>query len=170
METEDRHGREGDDGEREKPKRDPTEWTGRTPEAPLRVDFDDPMRPTIYSAPRRFDIATVLTVMAAYALLFTAMRLLGWEPATLGVVGGFVTAVGIGQALLFGGNAPRIASVVVGAAYWAFAVTVASGGNVCLGFSSLFWGGVSGYVAGTLVGGVFLVADAVRRGTFDDIS
>lgn len=125
-------------------------------------------RPTLYSVPRRFDLATLLTVTLAYALLFAALRVLRFEPLVFGLVAGFFTAVAIGQALLFKGDSPRKASVLVGAVYWTGLQTLVGMAGVwspCLAASFILWGGASGYVAGTLVAGVFLVADAVRRAT-----
>ena len=70
--------------------------------------------PRLYSVPRRYDLATLFTVTLAYALLFGAMQRSGMPPNVAFDVAGFITLVGIGQALLFKGNAPRLASVVTG--------------------------------------------------------
>jgi hypothetical protein len=129
----------------------------------------------IYSAPRRFDLATILIVTFAYSLLFGVSNLaLNYAdfPQALGLVaGGFVTLVGVGQALLFGGQNARVASLLTGAVL-----------TVLLNLAAVIWpprgfagialvfmlpfsavlGAAFGYMAGALVGGVFLVADKLR--------
>jgi hypothetical protein len=126
----------------------------------------------IYSAPRRFDLATIFAVTFAYSLLFAVMSSLGSHPVMSLIVGGFVTLVGIGQALLYGGNNARVASVLTGAVInvpLTMALTIWGTRSASLlgvllmapvGFAL---GGACGYLAGTLVGGVFLVADKLRQ-------
>jgi len=126
----------------------------------------------IYSAPRRFDLATIFVVTSAYSLLFAVMSALNFPPVSSLVVGGFITAVGIGQAVLFGGRIPRAASVVTGAVI-CIPITIAVTMSTSRGFRgselllsipfSFTFGAMFGYVAGVLVGGVFLVADKVRQ-------
>ena len=131
-------------------------------------------RPTVYSAPRRFDLATIFVVTSAYALLFGGMALLRIPAIASLLVAGFITIVGIGQALLFQGLRPRTASIVVGIAAYAIAtigVFVFTGGmrmypgEIIMSFIiyGLMGGTVFGYLAGALVGSVFLVADIARR-------
>ena len=139
-------------------------------------NYPDPLgaKPAVklYSAPRRFDLFTILIVTTAYAILFSAMNGLRFHPIMSVYVAAFITIVGIGQAVLFGGRQPRFASAVSGAmAYFI--------GYLCfifleprwqIGFStvtaifaSATFGSVLGYIAGVLVGGVFLVADVLRQ-------
>jgi hypothetical protein len=132
-------------------------------------------RPKIYSAPRRFDLAMIFVVTAVYAVLFAGMSALQFPPVASLAVAGFVTFVGIGQALLFRGRRPRTASMVVGAFLFTSATLVlwiATGpGLRFYGVSRILWSGAAcviggaiwGYLAGVLVGGVFLLADVVRR-------
>lgn len=138
-----------------------------------------PRPPTkVYSVPRRYDLATLMAVMFAYSLLFGAMRWSQASPATIGSVGLFVTLVGLAQALLFRGKSPRLASIVAGplaflvcgiaslltspyprtheVIYWTNAVLVLAVGGLCPGT-------IFGYLAGTLVAGVFLLADLFRK-------
>jgi hypothetical protein len=127
--------------------------------------------PQVFAAPRRYDLATMFTVSIAYALLFAGLRSLGADPPLVGLIGGFFTFVGIAQAILFGGNSPRKASCIAGAVYLAGfvvaeSVAFAAGvslfrllGLLCYGI----WGLVLGYVGGAIVGGVFLIADFLRR-------
>lgn len=134
-------------------------------------------RPKVYSAPRRFDLSTVLVITTGYALLFGALGAIFDESEyAAGVallVGVFVTLVGVGQALLYGGRKPRTASIVVGAvvtAPYVIGTTMffARRGMPAafLPFSliySVVSGAIYGYLAGVLVGGVFMVADLIRR-------
>jgi len=126
----------------------------------------------IYSAPRRFDLATILIVTFAYSLLFGAMKALSFPPTASVAIAGFISIVGVGQALLFGGKQPRTASLVVGAFVYAVCMAAAwlisgpriySAGLILLTASYTIVGGaILGYLAGTLVGSVFLIADKLR--------
>jgi hypothetical protein len=70
----------------------------------------------IYSAPRRFDLATIFVVATAYCLFFAALSPLPLPGVASLVVAGFITLVGVGQAVLYRGLQPRKASIVVGIA------------------------------------------------------
>jgi hypothetical protein len=134
-------------------------------------------RPKVYSAPRRFDLTTILVVTAGYAVLFGALKMifssLGETSGVAITIGGFVTAVGIGQAMLFGGRRPRTASIMVGAALCSIIMVGFSLWSTPRGMSGpmlpfiVVYGAIAGiiygYLAGVLVGGVFLVADLFRR-------
>lgn len=156
--------------------------TGRTADVPWeivrRILSNRPARtPTfvgtkIYSAPRRFDLATIFAVTAAYSLLLGGMSALRFPPILSAYVAAFITLVGVGQAVLFGGKKPRLASYLTGmAAYFLLGVISFSIDRPrfdigeMIAFVMLFavvFGGLLGYCAGVLVGGVFLVADVVR--------
>ena len=127
----------------------------------------------LHSVPRRFDLATILVVTIAYALLFAGLRSLRFPPFAFVVVVGFISCVGIGQALLLGGKKPRISSVLVG-------IVCFVGTSVFYAMSSgwaqfdvrfvalgVLWpaisGAISGYVAGVAVGSVFLISSVVRK-------
>lgn len=148
--------------------------TGALPKDP----FAPRPPPRLYSVPRRYDLATLMAVTLAYALLFAAMRLWDASPAAVGVVSLFVTVVGLAQAVLFRGRHPRAASLIGGAVAWflcgllnvlmwrrtadtpaEYWITAAIG----LAISSVCPAMVLGYLAGTLVAGVFLVADLIRK-------
>jgi hypothetical protein len=123
----------------------------------------------VYSVPRRYDIATLLAVTLAYALLFGMTRLFQWQPVDSLVVAGFLTAVGVGQAVLFHGKSPRAASAIVGAFLHAapvLAMAVIQPGSpfdlILIFTICLVQGAIFGYVAGVLVAGVFLVAHGFR--------
>lgn len=125
----------------------------------------------LYSVPRRFDLATIMVVTIAYALLFVVMRLAQLSPIVFVLIAGTITSVGIGQALLFGGKNPRLSSVLAGIAcifgYGVFAnIAVGSlrpGSLVILLIWSLIAGTSLGYVAGVAVGSVFLMTDMMRK-------
>jgi hypothetical protein len=127
-----------------------------------------------YSAPRRFDLATVFVVTTAYALLLGGLKAAGAWTAISVVIAGAVTCIGISQALLFSGRRPRLASILTG--------TVIAACLIYVGWLYLprhippyyllativvlmLFGVLSGYLAGGVVGGVFLVADVLRGGT-----
>ena len=134
-------------------------------------------RRRLYSAPRRFDLATVFVVTTAYALLLGGMSALDAHPAFSAIVAGYVTLVGIGQALLFGGKRPRLASMVMGVGINMLGMLVSVGffsiSRLAVSQIAFFaaiqlvvalvQGTLLGYFAGVLVGGVFLVADVLRR-------
>ncbi len=122
----------------------------------------------LYAAPRRFDLATTMVVTIAYALLFGALRSMRSEPIVFVVVAGFITSVGIAQALLFGGKKPRMSSVLVGLVcsvgfdmtFGSFRLVRGLGGLLT---SSAICGAVLGYVAGVAVGSVFLMSDVMGK-------
>lgn len=134
-------------------------------------------RPKVYSAPRRFDLTTILVVTAGYAVLFGSLKMLfnalGETAGVAIVVGGFVTAVGIGQAMLFRGRKPRTASIMVGAVLcsiimvgmmlWSNPRRLPGSMLPFILVYGAIGGIIYGYLAGVLVGGVFLVADLFRR-------
>jgi putative addiction module component (TIGR02574 family) len=126
----------------------------------------------IYSAPRRFDLFTVMIVTAAYAVLLSGMSALRFPPVVSCYVAAFITLVGMGQAVLFRGSMPRLASVQTGIVAY-FLCTISYGFMeprfdlfefmpLAIVFAVIF-GGILGYLAGVLVGGVFLVADVLRQ-------
>jgi hypothetical protein len=133
-------------------------------------------RPRLYSAPRRFDLATILVVTAAYSILLGGFSALNAFPVLTIAVATFITLVGFGQALLFGGLKPRLASTVVGVfivdlpliAFYFFGPSPRIVFNIW--WFRIFYavvgagvGAILGYLVGTLIGGVFLVADVIRR-------
>jgi hypothetical protein len=131
-------------------------------------------RPKVYSAPRRFDLATIFIVTIVYSLLFAGMSLLQFPPFVSLAVAGFITFVGIGQALLFGGKRPRTASLIVGTFIYTLTGLVIwiSYGSRMYATSAFLFGGtfaiiggaVLGYLAGACVGAVFMLAEFLRCG------
>jgi erythromycin esterase len=121
-------------------------------------------------------MATILVAMVGYSILFGGLRLIlqiipdlsSWAIGTFGL---FFAVVAIGQAVAIRWNNPRAASVIAGTVYWVFvaAVMAVTEGfrNPCEIFAMMalaaFFGPFFGYLAGTLVGGVFLISHYLRE-------
>jgi putative addiction module component (TIGR02574 family) len=131
-------------------------------------------KPTkVYSVPRRFDLATIFVVTFAYSILFGLMKAISFPPTASAVVAGFIFIVAIAQALLFGGKQPRAASIISGALIYTlimagswivFRPPFYSAWQLLISASFTIAGGAMlGYLAGVVVGGVFLVADKLRN-------
>jgi hypothetical protein len=126
----------------------------------------------IYSVPRRFDLATIFVVTLAFSLLFGAMKAISFPPIASAMVAGFISLVGAAQALLYGGIQPRKASIIAGAGIYSLAIAAAwivSGprmyattGLLISASFTIAGGAMLGYLAGVIIGGVFLVADKLR--------
>ncbi|GIW97165.1 MAG: hypothetical protein KatS3mg111_0498 [Pirellulaceae bacterium] len=146
----------------------------------------DPLRQWLhakaYGAPRVFDLFTGLAVTLAWAVLFALLRLLQplfdeALPTVALVISWYLLAIALCQAIFFGGKKPRLASLVGGPLVWL--VT-----SVAMMSVSSLWGApmtidrlirmviasfcfaplgmFTGYLAGGLVAGVFLLADKLR--------
>ena len=124
----------------------------------------------IYSVPRKIDLASLFVFTTGYGLLFAAMKLLRQDAIAFLLVAGFFTTVGIAQAALFGGKSPRIASLMTGGGYFLLLMVVFGlyqGAAIeelmnCGAICFFVFGSVGGYVAGTAIAGIFLVADKLR--------
>jgi hypothetical protein len=127
----------------------------------------------VYHATRRFDLATIFVAMAVYSVLLAGMSLVPeFGSATKIYFGLFIVVIGVGQALLEPYTDPRRASVIVGAGfhtvcsiiYWiAFNDRWLPGSVLVVVVLNGFIGGaIMGYLAGALVGGVYLLADMLR--------
>jgi hypothetical protein len=131
----------------------------------------------VYGAPRVFDLFTLLAITLFFALLFA---LLGYiAPAfeasadlVTVVISVYVTFVALGQATLFKSQNPRLASIVagpiafflVGLVLWLYSGNTSRSDQVIfLVFASLLVGGFTGYLAGGIAAGVFLLADNFRK-------
>lgn len=121
----------------------------------------------IYSAPRRFDIATTFAVSTAFAMLFTILGYCEFSVEAKLAWCVYFFGVGFAQAAMFGGRAPRTASVIAGSVLLTlllFGFVIGHGSIVlCALFGALILGMPGGYLAGTIIGGVFLVADKLRN-------
>jgi hypothetical protein len=139
--------------------------------------FDPAHTSGLYSAPRRFDLATIFVVTAAYSILFGAMSAFDYYfgPLAKVAVGILVTVVAVAQAFYKDVANPRGVSVVTGAITQTTMMILIEifaphlfpePGLIVFILYGLIGGAVSGYLAGVLVGGVFLVADALRKRYF----
>lgn len=129
--------------------------------------------PKVYSAPRRFDLATMFVAMILYSLLFGGLTAIGVDGIAILVLAGWILGIAVSQAALFHGAQPRVASAIAGGFMMLVLVFL---GNALFGsltfwvaiiglFISVFFGTALGYMSGTLVGGLFLFADLVRKGS-----
>lgn len=121
--------------------------------------------------PRRFGMGTLLLITAMYAVLFAVLRALGLPPSAFLFVALFFTAVGLGQMLLFKGEHPRRASIVVGMAfhlangllrfgYEAVRFGTHALPDPCSAFVTVIvGGGIAGYLCGLLIAAIFLLID-----------
>jgi hypothetical protein len=140
----------------------------------LRPVFDPRYVSGIYSVPRRFDLATIFVVTAAYSLLLGGLSALDATPIVKTVVAGFVTMIAVAQAALVKLVHPRGTSIVVGAVInliFTWLIWLEIGRRIPIPFvvvalTGVLIGGFLGYLTGTVVGGVFLIADLLR-GRFD---
>lgn len=130
---------------------------------------------------RRFGVRTMLLATLLYALLLALMSSLNAPPIVSGAVAVWVTLVGIGQAVLFGGKKPRLASAATGAAlaatgallgtmFFVFSqapdlldmLEAAFSGGVAVVFSTVFGAGF-GYLAGCLLAAIFMVSEETPK-------
>lgn len=133
--------------------------------------FDPHQTSDLYSAPRRFDLATIFVVTAAFSLLLGGLTALDAHPAVMVVVASLLAIVAATQALFRGVANPRGISIVTGAVAYTFMSWIIwlsmrrvfpNSFFVVTVLNGILGGAFLGYLAGTLVGGVFLVADKVR--------
>lgn len=133
--------------------------------------FDRSKISGLYTAPRRFDLATIFVVTAAYSLMFGGLTALSMPAAVKVIIGGLITVVAAAQALFLRVANPRGVSIVSGALAQSIMLGMLRFIEphafpepyfIVIVIYGLFGGAISGYLAGVLVGGVFLVADALR--------
>jgi hypothetical protein len=128
-------------------------------------------RPDVFSVPRRFDLATLLVAMAAFAALFGTLLMMNAPPDMLAFLGGLFALVAAAQWLAAKWNCPRTASAIAGILfYWAAYIAEALSHSrnwindvVIQMIPAALVGSVGGYVAGALVGGIFLASHYLRE-------
>jgi hypothetical protein len=119
--------------------------------------------------PRRFGVNVLLVLMTGFAVLFALLRALNAPPPAFATIGVFFLGVTVSQVVLFQGKRPRMASMLVGAVLLPLVMISAqlldrSGRSPAwewldmLVISTVF-GAIWGYLAGTLVAGVFLLLE-----------
>jgi hypothetical protein len=125
----------------------------------------------LFSAPRNFDLLTILVITTAYAAMFALLRAISFPGIAVLIVAAFFTSVALGQAILFGAKHPRWASTLVGSLFFVLLLI----GNFLIDrqspppdallpmiLSTLIFGAFSGYIGGVFVGFVFMVAHGIR--------
>lgn len=138
--------------------------------------FDPSHTSDLYTAPRRFDLATIFVATAAYSLVLGGLTALGWPPVVKVIVSLLAAAIAVAQALFKTRANPRGVSIVTGVAVCTLFTWIgfAAGAHrelpislpAATVFLGLMGGSIAGYLIGTCVGGVFLVAD-MARGKFE---
>jgi hypothetical protein len=124
--------------------------------------------------PRRFGVGILLVITTMFAVLFAIMQTLRFPPFVFAVVAVFFGAVGLGQMLLFKGQRPRRASVIVGACFYpclvlgtiVFEILFSNSlysPDLCFLLSSIPFGALFGYLAGGLIAGVFLLINTLEN-------
>ncbi len=132
--------------------------------------FDRSHASGLYSAPRRFDLATIFVVTAAYSLLLGGLSAFGTPPVLMVVIAGLMAIIAAAQAMFLQAFNPRGVSIVTGAIalpvmlwiIWLTPHNALPRSFLATLFFGIPLGAVAGYLLGTLVGGVFLVADLLR--------
>jgi len=137
--------------------------------------------------PRRFGVGVLLLFVLLYSLLFSFLSVLGAPAVVFACVALYVTSIGLGQMLLFGGERPREASIWVGTPVLMLIYIVGSAAALLsdvsqtgrallpedlLGLAcSLVMGPILAvpisYVTGAAIAGVFLLLDRVRTGVWN---
>ncbi|MEM8734464.1 MAG: hypothetical protein AAGG44_09600 [Planctomycetota bacterium] len=156
----------------------------------LQMDWiEDWLGSKSYGAPRVFDLFTLMAMMIGFALLFGGMKLIepllfNAMPTVLWVVTAYCMLTGLAQMFLWGGERPRLASLVAGPILWIGIglivvivyqqrISQVGSSQILRQLQSFLPGGffvicssvvgiLSGYVAGGAVAGVFLIADWIR--------
>ncbi|HUP78672.1 MAG TPA: hypothetical protein VM260_08970 [Pirellula sp.] len=123
----------------------------------------------VYSVGRKLDLASLLVFTAGYALLFALMSAYRLDALYFPMVAGFFTSIGLSQAWLFGGKAPRTASCLAGTLYSVFIALIflaefsPSFDKIVLIIVFVSILGLSiGYYSGVCIAGVLLVIDNLR--------
>jgi hypothetical protein len=157
------------------------------PQPPRRDRVGLPSEHQIASVPRRYGAGTLLVITSAFAVLLTLCQALDFAPPWIIGVSVFFTGVGLAQ-MIAGPRRARRASLLAGVAFFPLMVitivlyysgfrrpdgetAVLVAGLLCV----IMWGAPLGYVAGVLIGGIFLLmryADAalarVKHTTADE--
>jgi hypothetical protein len=127
----------------------------------------------VFGVPRRFGVGTILVITTAFGLLLSLLQALGAPVGVVVFVVAFVSLIGVGQMLLFDGTQPRRASLLAGLIGLPLLLGLTIGffvphrgrNNeiVCPICAAIIFGPPSGYLAGGIVAGVFLIMDAIEK-------
>lgn len=132
--------------------------------------------------PRRFPVGAVLVLVTLFAVAMSLLQSTGYgRPEVLVFIGCDVILVGLGQAVLFEGTHPRLASVWAGVLAWVpLSLAIAayefwSGNPYAEDISAgLFIGAFLlaaplGYLIGGVIAGAFLVLERIRTGRWNEV-
>ena len=149
------------------------------PSEPVSVEED---YSELYSVPRRFDLASMLVITAGYAMLFSCMKVLDFSVWAFIYFACMIAFVGIAQSIFHEQYNPRTISKCAGIIYQGFIVSLVIvvaifplrifedtrglsyvDGYLLLMVFAFLVSPFLGYLSGTLVAGVFLIADVLRE-------
>ena len=172
---------EGDDG-----CRFPTEgieppaeklWTPKPKGLGWIADID---RPAV-GVPRRFGVFLMMLMVTLYAVPLSILRVVGANNLVFVLLALLFTGIGIGQAMLFGGRYPRLASIWIGAILvpiesivvccfpndFIYLEEMSRGGAivvaVVLFVFGIPFGAILGYLFGTVTAGGFWLVDRYEK-------
>ena len=131
-----------------------------------------------YQVPRRFGLRTILVVTGSFAALLSAVQWTNTSLVDLILYASFVVVVAGSQIVLE--RSPRLASILAGACFLSIlkiATLIIAGGLAEMintgPFIGLFsegrfiflplFGALLGYLAGTILAGLYLVIDTIQR-------
>ncbi len=128
-----------------------------------------------FAVPRRFDLATLLVITLAYAVLFGILRGLEVSLEAYLFWVGLITWVAVAQAIGGPERSPRGVSLLAGPIYFYVyfggiliydglvrGIPVPADEWAVLFVAGIFYGFIFGYAMGVVAAGVFLVAHQVR--------
>jgi hypothetical protein len=130
--------------------------------------------------PKRFSIAIMMAWLTLFALVFSLMKCVEAPPQIFGIVTVLMLAIGLAQMWLFGGNNPRLASVLAGAVVLSVevvALNLATGyfidepshivlhiiSSIILIVICIPLGAFFGYLLGTLTAGIVLTLNYLEN-------
>lgn len=134
--------------------------------------------PEVASVPRRFGVGVLLVLVTMFGVLFAVLSSFRVPQAACAVVGVLFVGVAAGQALLFGGQKPREASICIGGILFPLSIMVVTVYMNHVGprrervdlaemipglFCAVPAGCLFGYLAGTLTAGIFLAMGRLRK-------
>ena len=140
-----------------------------------RVSTPKAIQPRIYCAPRRFDILTILCVSSVYAIAFAILTGAKVPMPLALMLTLFVTFIGLAQAILWKGERPRLASILIGILFFVAACILMLPATQYVNdpyeifffvMVSPFVGSIVGYVFGAAIGGLFLAIEGIRDTLF----
>ena len=113
----------------------------------------------------------MFAISVAYGLLFSIMQALNALPSAIFLTGIFFAVVGAAQAIMFEGKKPREASMIAGGvagflcvvAFGIIEEAMSPGETASAALCSVVCCPIAGYLAGTTIGGIWLVADYLRH-------